>query len=51
LIPVGPENAPLVSRPAGYPLIAIGLIAVTPGPYLPNPNDPATLLPVSPILE
>jgi hypothetical protein len=37
--PLSPDDRPLISRP--YPSIALGLITAMPGPYLPNPNDPA----------
>jgi hypothetical protein len=42
-IPVSPDDRPLLSRPSRYPFSATGLGAGTPGPYLPNPNDPTTL--------
>ena len=44
-IPVSPDDRLLFSRPLNYPLSASGLTAGTPGPYLPNPNDPTRLLP------
>jgi hypothetical protein len=47
-IPVGPDDTPLVSRPADPPLRAASLLAAMPGPYLPNPNDPTTVLPILP---
>jgi hypothetical protein len=47
-IPVSPDDRPLLSRPCNYPLSATGLMAGTPGPYLPNPNDPARLSPTDP---
>jgi hypothetical protein len=40
LIPVGPDDTPLLSRPGNYSLGATGLAAGNPGPFLPNPNDP-----------
>jgi hypothetical protein len=42
-IPVSPDDRPLLSRPSHYPFSATGLGAGTPGPFLPNPNDPTTL--------
>ncbi len=42
-IPVSPDDRPLLSRPSNYPFSATGLGAGTPGPFLPNPNDPTTL--------
>jgi hypothetical protein len=42
-IPVSPDNTPLLSRPGIYPSSATGLTAGTPGPYLPNPDDPTRL--------
>lgn len=40
-IPVGPDDVPLLTRAADRPPGATGLTAGMPGPYLPNPNDPA----------
>jgi hypothetical protein len=42
-IPVSPDDTPLVSRPDDHLLHAAGVITAMPGPYLPNPNDPARL--------
>jgi hypothetical protein len=42
-IPVGPDDGPLLNRPANSH--ATGLGAGSPGPFLPNPNDP-TRVPV-----
>ena len=42
-IPGSPDDTPLLSRPGNYPLSATGLTAGTPGPFLPNPNDPTRL--------
>ena len=40
-IPVGPDDRPLLSRPANsHSFSATGLGAGTPGPFLPNPDDP-----------
>jgi hypothetical protein len=39
-ISVSPDDRPLLSRPGHYPLSVTGVMAGTPGPYLPNPNDP-----------
>ena len=39
-IPVSPDERPLLSRPSNYPFSATGLGAGTPGPFLPNPDDP-----------
>ena len=39
-IPLGPDDRPLLSRPGNHSLSATGLGAGTPGPFLPNPNDP-----------
>jgi hypothetical protein len=50
-IRVGPDDTPLVNRPAGYPWRAIGLLAGMPGPYLPNPNDPVMWVQMSPDRE
>jgi hypothetical protein len=47
-IPVSPDDRPLLSRPGNYPFGATGLTAGTPGPYLPNPNDPTRLSPSYP---
>jgi hypothetical protein len=47
-IPVSPDDRPLLSRPSDYPLSATGLTAGTPGPYLPNPNDPTSWSPTYP---
>jgi hypothetical protein len=47
-IPVNPDDGPLLYRPGNYPLNATGLTAGTPGPYLPNPNDPTGLSPTYP---
>jgi hypothetical protein len=44
-MPVSPDDRPLLSRPGHYPLSATGVTAGTPGPYLPNPNDPTRLSP------
>jgi hypothetical protein len=41
-IPVSPDDTPLVTREGGYPVSATGMMAGRPGPYLPNPSDPAT---------
>jgi hypothetical protein len=41
-MPVSPDDTPLLSRPGHYPLSATGVTAGTPGPYLPNPNDPTS---------
>jgi len=49
-IPVGPDDRPLLSRPGNYALSATGLAAGTPGPFLPNPNDPTGLSPTFPTL-
>jgi hypothetical protein len=40
-----PDDRLLFSRPLNYPLSVSGLTAGTPGPYLPNPNDPTRLPP------
>jgi hypothetical protein len=45
---VNPDDGSLLSRPGNYPLSATGLTAGTPGPYLPNPNDPTGLSPTYP---
>jgi hypothetical protein len=41
-IPVSPDDRLLLSRPTDRSLSATGLGAGTPGPFLPNPNDPTT---------
>ena len=41
------DDRPLLSR-GNDPLVATGLTAGTPGPYLPNPNDPTRLSPTYP---
>jgi hypothetical protein len=42
-IPVSPDDRPLLSRPSSHSFSATGLGAGTPGPFLPNPNDPTAL--------
>jgi hypothetical protein len=44
VIPVGPDDTPLVRQAKAYPLSASGLTAGMPGPYLPNPSDPGEAL-------
>jgi hypothetical protein len=39
-IPLSPDDRPLLSRPSNHSFIETGLGAGTPGPFLPNPNDP-----------
>jgi hypothetical protein len=48
-IPVSPDDRPLLSRPSNHAFSATGLAAGTPGPFLPNPNDPTRLSPTSPL--
>jgi len=45
-IPIGPDDRPLLNRPSNHSFSETGLAAGTPGPYLPNPNDP-TRFPIS----
>jgi len=47
-IPLGPDDRPLLSRPGNHSFSATGLAAGTPGPFLPNPNDPTGLSPTFP---
>ena len=50
-IPVSPDDRPLLNRPSNYPFSATGLGAGAPGPFLPNPSDPTTLLSTFPSSE
>jgi hypothetical protein len=43
-ISVSPDDTPLVRRARAYSAGAAGLLAGTPGPYLPNPSDPTWVL-------
>jgi hypothetical protein len=47
-IPVDPEDRPLLSMPRNHSLSATALGAGTPGPFLPNVNDPTKLSPTFP---
>ena len=46
--PVDPEDRPLLSMSRNHSLSATGLTAGTPGPFLPNANDPTKLSPTFP---
>jgi hypothetical protein len=43
-IPVSPDDTPLVTWESGYPVGTAGLLAGTPGPYLPDPSDPTWVM-------
>jgi hypothetical protein len=46
--PVHPDDRPFLSLPRNHPLSTTGFAAGTPGPFLPNPNDPTRLSPTFP---
>lgn len=46
--PVNPDERTPLSRPAKPPPGTTGMAAGTPGPYLPNANDPTKSSPTSP---
>ena len=49
-IPLSPDDRPLLSRPRNHLFDTIGPAAGTPGPFLPNPNDPTALSSTFPTL-
>ncbi|HKD28631.1 MAG TPA: hypothetical protein VKC66_22345 [Xanthobacteraceae bacterium] len=48
LIPLDPDDRPLLSRPGDYRFSATGLDAGIPGPFLPNPSDATRVSPMFP---